>query len=206
MVHTNSIHIPINAAIKSKVCRLRINPVIRCIVHRHYKYVVVFQKISDISSPGGISAVMLRHLLSIGIKGGTGVGSTEFQIDLLPFRQVRPAYFFSVITGATVVIISTVLSICRIPCVRQSNGFQICRLPVFQKTFFGKRPTVIQEFTISHSLSPLDSCDSASVTCSWRSAKTRAFSSTFSLVNGYSQIKKIRLRPNEMAGSKQVAL
>ncbi len=123
MVYADGVHIPINTAIEGKVCRLRIHPVIRRIVYSHYKYVVIFQEIGDISSPGGIATIMLRHLLAIHVQGGAGVGSAEFQVNLLAFRQIRPVHFFSVITGATVIVVSAVLPVYRVPGVRQGDGF-----------------------------------------------------------------------------------
>ena len=145
-VYHNEIHIPVNTAVESKVCLLRIHPVVDGIVHRHGQCVLLLQHIPDLHPKSRVPAVVLSHASAVDFHPRGGVDAAKLQIHGLPlpvkFRHGKSA---GIASCPAIVIIAAILSIQGIP-----GMGQIYRL----LSAIGqlKLPVVIDTSDFSHAL------------------------------------------------------
>ena len=121
IAYREHIDITVQTAVESEVCHLRIYVVVWCIVHSDNDFILIFQQVSDVDSPCGISTVMAASLFSVHIKCSAGISTLELHINVRLLAKLGTAHCFCIIACATVIVIATILSVCAIPCMWQIN-------------------------------------------------------------------------------------
>ena len=139
--HSDKSNITVNSAVEGKVRLLRINKIIRRIISLYFNFVIVLD-ILKFNPKGGISAVVGAHKFRIKIYKGRGINAVKLQINLLALRHIDFCNFLYIGALASVIIVSAVLTVDTIPCVRKINrAFFV---------FFYKNPIFINILYISH--------------------------------------------------------
>ena len=143
LIYSDQIYIPVNSAVESEVCFLGIHSVISAVVGPHFQVVLTREVIRDIPPEGGVSAVMGADLGPVQFHLGRGVDAAEFQVDAFLLRIFRSPEFLLIQAGPPPVIISSVLSIDRIPCMRHIHRDFFSVRP-------GEQPVRINLLDLSH--------------------------------------------------------
>ena len=115
----DEIHISVQAAVEGEIRHLRVNGVVRAVVHSDDEQRFAGEFIGDIDAPCGVAAVVVRHVPAVCVDIGRGVGAADLEIIAVGRRQIELIDRFCVIAGAAVEVISAVLSINRVPGVGQ---------------------------------------------------------------------------------------
>ena len=117
--YRNHIDITIQTAIECKVCHLWIYMIVWCIIYCNYNFIFISQKVCYIHSPCRVSTIMMSSFFSINIKPCTRVCSVKLNISDWFATKLLTLHVLYIVTCTAVVIISTILSILTIPCMRQ---------------------------------------------------------------------------------------
>ena len=146
LIDADDIHISVNTAVEGKVSNLRINGVVRAVIHGHSDQglFALLDLTGDITAPGRITAVMMHFLLAVHIQISGGICATQFDVILICFRQVRCQNLLDVVGSAAEVISAAVLTVNGIPAMGQVYSFPVSRQRSgYGCSFFGKSPVLI---------------------------------------------------------------
>ena len=116
VIHNQQIDVSVNAAIKGKVCFLRINPIVHTVVCFYGQMVLLCKELCNVCPKGGITAIVTAYRRPVYKYLGAGINTLKFQIDqlfvLFKFRHIKISL---IPAGSPPVIITAVLSIHVIP-------------------------------------------------------------------------------------------
>ena len=133
-VHHQQAHIAVDAAVEGKVRFLGINAVVDAVVYLHRELVFCLQQLRDLCPEGRIAAVMGAELLAVQQHGSAGVDALKLQPDFLRgCVELRRGKRGTVGAGTAPVVVSTVLTVLRVPCMRKRYGncvsIRPCKFP-----------------------------------------------------------------------------
>lgn len=124
--HDHQVHIPVQAAVEGEVGLLGVDVALFGVVHADSQQVfLLVQLIGDVGAEGGETTLMIHHLLTVDIHGGSVGGSGDLQIHPVAGLGLGTGQFLGVPAGAAVVVGAAVLAVQSVPGVGQ-----IHRLPV----------------------------------------------------------------------------
>ncbi|GFI65931.1 hypothetical protein IMSAG185_01537 [Lachnospiraceae bacterium] len=153
--YTDQIHIPIQSSIKCKVRLLGIHPVICGIVHSDIYLVFFFHHICDVHPERGITAIVDFQKLTIYLYRSCHCRTVKFQkspVSRLP--EMWSVETFSIQAGTAIIIVSTILSVYIVPCMRQCHLFPFHGLCSRHISCLDKIPPIIKIFCRSHPIYP----------------------------------------------------
>ena len=138
--HRNEAHLPVQPAEKRKIRHLRINGIIRAVIHQNSQQVfsLRMEVWRQIRTEGGKSAFMARRLLPVEIYFADAVCALALQVEMAAIRRHGSLQRAEIPAGATVIIASAILSVKIVPSVGQRNLLPILRQQGGRR--FGKQP------------------------------------------------------------------
>ena len=116
---TDQFYRAVNAAIEGKIRLLGIDDLIVAVVRRHCQHILIRQSLCDVHSERGVASLVMGQLLIVQVDVRRHGDPLKFYVNSLPCGNLRPGKLLRVPAGAPVVIVSSVLSVLRVPCVGQ---------------------------------------------------------------------------------------
>ena len=121
----NEIHVTVKTAVESEIGHLGIDGVVCRVIHDHTDHRLVGKLFGDVDTPGGIAAIVMRNVCSVQINVGGGVGAAKLKIILLCGGQLGFFQGFGIQAGAAKIIVAAILTVKRVPGVRQVDDLPI---------------------------------------------------------------------------------
>ena len=116
LVHNQQLHIPVNAAIESKVRHLGVDPVIFAVIHIYLQVVFRLQIGGDITAEGRVATVVSHNLSSVQADPGRGIDPLKLQIHLLGVTvKIGHSKHLAVAACAPLIVIAPVLPVQGVP-------------------------------------------------------------------------------------------
>ena len=115
-------HIPVNAAVESKVRFLGVHGVVVAVVHGNCQQIFLFEVVGQVHPEGGVAALVLGQLFPGQVNGGGHGCAVQLQNSLAACRDGGLCQGQCIPAGAAVVIVAAVLTVHRIPGVGQGDG------------------------------------------------------------------------------------
>ena len=138
-------NISVNSAVKSEVCLLRIDKIIGGIINLNLDFVLIFD-VLELNSERRISAVMCHEIFAVKIDCRRRIYAVKLKIKFLARRKIFLFQSLFIGAGATEIIVSAVLSVLTVPCVRQIERYALA--------LFCKVPLGVDDFCLSHNTAP----------------------------------------------------
>ena len=138
-------NISVNSAVKSEVCLLRIDKIIRGIIDLDLDFILILD-VLKLNSERRISAVMCRELFAVKIDCRRRIYAVKLKIKFLARRKILFFQSLFIGAGATEIIVSAVLSVLTVPSVRQIERYALA--------LFCKVPLGVDIFCLSHNTVP----------------------------------------------------
>lgn len=111
-------HVAINSAVKREVRNLRIHEIVWRIVNHYGKQIVLFNVV-ELDSERRITAVVRANVFSVEIHFCGGICTVDLQIHLFSTWKILLFQLFHKATCSAEIVVSAVLSVFTVPCVRQ---------------------------------------------------------------------------------------
>ena len=140
--HADEPGLAVQPAIEREVGHLRVDALVRAVVHVHRQHVVVPEGVGQIHAPRGVAAVVVHERRPVERHVRRGIRPLQFEVHPLAGRQLAARDAALIAAGAAVIVVAAVLPVQGVPCVRQRDGLR--RLPRL-----GERPAVVQRADVA---------------------------------------------------------
>ena len=148
-LYTNDVYVTVNTAVEGEIRHLRINFLVGSVIYQDTKRILRAEITRDIHTPSGISTVVMRKTLAVHIHVGRGIRTVYLKIVFFCFREQVGAEHLSVKASATEIVVSAVLTVGRIPSMRNRDGFSyLCG--AYLGYSFEKLPIIVKFQYLSH--------------------------------------------------------
>ena len=115
-------HIPVNAAVESKVRFLGVHGAVVAVVHGNGQQIFLFEVVGQVYPEGGVAALVLSQLFTVQVDGSGHSCAVQLQNSLAACRDGGLCQGQRIPAGAAVVIVAAVLTVHCVPGVGQGNG------------------------------------------------------------------------------------
>jgi hypothetical protein len=152
--YCNEIYITVQTAVEGEVCHLGIYLLVGCVVNYDSNLALVTKAVGEVDSPGGVTAVVMSLVLTVYIYVGRGVSAAYLEVVLISCGELILYELLGVKAGASEIVVAAILTICRIPGVREIND---CYAVVVRRgiTVLGELPALVERNEMSHLFSSI---------------------------------------------------
>ena len=150
LAYAKDVYVSVKTAVEGKVCHLGIYSVVGSIINCDNKKGFILKRICNINSPCRVTAIVVSKLLTVKIYVRRGVCAIDFKVVAVCNGQICLLYCLNIVTCATVVVVTAVLTVKGIPGVRQANAFKIACYLCGQGGIFSKCPALIKIQNCTH--------------------------------------------------------
>ena len=137
-VYANEVYVSVKTAVEGKVSHLRINGLVGGVVNNNSNVGLIGKLVGKIDSPGGITAVVVSNLLACYVYVCGGVGAADLEVVSVSLGEICLLECLYIEAGAAEIVVSAVLTVGSVPCVRKADDFALTNAYVGR--VFGKKP------------------------------------------------------------------
>ena len=152
VVYANKIYISVNTAVEGEVSHLGINGLVDGIFNENCDLAAVLQLFCNVYSPCRVAAVVVSELFAVYEKISGGIGSSELDVVKVSGGKGSDVESLCVKTRAAEIIVSAVVAVLGIPCVRKVYCNAILASNVGR--VFNEEPSAVKIYNVSHLYSP----------------------------------------------------
>ena len=153
LVYTDKVDVTVDTAVECKVSHLRIYSLVDGVFNYNCDLGVLCESLSDVYSPGGVTAVVMSELVAVNVEVCGCVCSAELDVVKVCFGKLCALECLSVKAIAAEVVVAAVLTVDCVPGV--GKVYLLAILAGYVSTILYKQPVLVYVEYFSDGFSPL---------------------------------------------------